>query len=181
MGSKIFENIIKERLEEQAGGTVESGAAVLEEVDEGKERSESELEKIKLLALLPEELRDKSIRENFPIEHVQKIIEFREKKGYKTVIGFHVSPLDLKIGDFLRPGANSDDEIFFTTNLDNLYLGKTPRFIYAIECSETLMKVADASLDWYKLKGENRIIDKIKMTPEAIEALGAGFAECDYS
>jgi len=181
MGLKIFESIISDntkKLDESVGNNSQMFCKSFENIEE---LDNNELEKMKLLALLPEELREKSVRENFPLEHIQKIVEFREKKCYKTVIGFHVSPLDLKIGDFLRPGANSDGEVFFSTSLNNLYLGKTPRFIYAIECSETLMKVADASLDWYTLKGNNKIIDKIKMTPEDIEALGANFAECDYS
>ncbi len=140
---------------------------------------ENELEKNKLLALLPEELREKSLRENFPVEHIRKIVEFREQKGYKIVIGFHVSDKDFKVDSNIAEGA--DGEIHFSTDIASLYMGKTPRFIYAIECSEKCMKPNDINLGWYTLKGSMKIIDKIKMTPEAIEALGASFAECDYS
>lgn len=138
-----------------------------------------ELEKIRLLALLPEELREKSLREKFPLEHIKKIVEFREQKGYKIVTGFHVSDKDFKVGSSIEEGI--DGEVHFSTDITSLYMGKAPRFLYAIECSEKCMKPNDPRLNWYTLKGSMRIIDKIKMTPEAIDALGAKFAECEYS
>jgi hypothetical protein len=171
MSRKIFESIINEHL-----GKSED---LDPNIDKLKNIGENELEKNELLALLPEELREKSLRENFPVEHIKKIVEFREKKGYKTVLGFHVSDKDFKLDSDIQEG--SDGEIHFTTDIQNLYMGKAPRFIYAIECSEKCMKTNDEALKWYTLKGSMKIIDKIKMTPEAVEALGAKFAECEYS
>jgi hypothetical protein len=140
---------------------------------------ENDLEKEKLLSLLPEELRNKAVRENFTIDHIKKAVEFRNLNGYKTVIGFHVSPIDLGVGEKLHVGA--EGEVYFSTSLDTLYMGKGGGYIYALECSEKLMKECDKSLNWYTLKGDMVVSDKIKMTPEAIEALGAKFAQCKYS
>jgi hypothetical protein len=168
MSLKIFESIISERLGNK------------EEADkEGLPVFDNAAEKVKLLALLPEELREKSFRENFPLEHIKKIVEFREQKGFKTVLGFHVSPREFKVGDNLQAGQ--DGEVYFSTKLETLYLGKGSGYIYALECSEKLMKPSDENLNWYTLKGKITILDKIKMTPEAVEALGAKFAECNYS
>ncbi|MEI6835934.1 MAG: hypothetical protein WCK59_03800 [Candidatus Falkowbacteria bacterium] len=171
MGIEIFNTIIsaKSKKENIAGINPESGDKPLDD----------EAEKVKLLALLPEELRDRSLREEFSLEHVKKIVEFRESKGYKTAIGFHVSPENLPVGQSIFAGK--DTNIYFSTSLENLYIGKGSGYIYALECSEKSMKVLDENLNWYTLKGDLKIIDKIKMTPEAIEALGARFAQCEYS
>lgn len=171
MSLKIFESIINERTPKISGSNPEKEKRVANE--------SPELEKIRLLALLPEELREKSLREKFSLEHIKKIVEFREQRGYKIVNGFHVSDKDFKVGSSIEEGA--DGEIHFSTDIASLYMGKTPRFLYAIECSEKCMKPNDSQLSWYTLKGSMRIVDKIKMTPEAVEALGVGFAECEYS
>ena len=168
MGLKIFESIISERLGDKE-----------EAKKEGLPVFDNAAEKAKLLALLPEELREKSLRENFPLEHLKKIVEYREQKGFKTILGFHVSPREFKVGEGLQAGL--DGEVYFSTNLETLYLGKGSGYIYAIECSEKLMKPSDQNMNWYTLKGKITILDKIKMTPEVVEALGVKFAECDYS
>jgi len=170
MSLKIFESIINENL---------GKAKDLGNVEKLPEIGENEFEKNKLLALLPEELRERSLRENFPIDHIKKIVEYREQKGYKIVFGFHVSDKEFRVGNNIQEGR--DGAVHFSTDIKSLYLGKTPRFIYAIECSEKCMKPNDTGLNWFTLKGSMRILDKIKMTPEAVEALGAGFAECEYS
>jgi len=168
MGLNIFENIISERLGNKAEARAE-GVSVLDNA----------AEKTLLLSKLPQELQAKSLRENFPIEHLKKIVEFRESKGFETVTGFHVSPRDFKVGDKLRAGL--DGEVYFSTRLDSLYAGKKPTYLYAVECSKKLMKTIDKDLDWHTLLGELTIIDKIKITPEAVEALGVKFSECTYS
>jgi len=173
MGMEIFRTIIHEN------GQAKAKAARGIEKEDNNESLDNETEKIKLLALIPEELRERSIRENFSIDHIKEIIDFREKKGYKTVLGFHVSPHDLRVGANILGGEEGD--ICFSTDLESLYAGKIPRYIYAIECSEKSMKVLDESLSWYTTKGELRIIDKIKMTHEAVSALGVKFSECIYS
>ena len=172
MSREIFQPIINERLKKNS--TVSEGTK-----NEKEEALDNAAEKTKLLALLPEELRDRSVRENFTIEHIKKIVEFREQKGFKTVLGFHVSPREFKVGDCIRAGM--DGEVYFSTSLESLYLGKGSGYIYALECPANLMKEADKDLSWYTLKGNLNIIDKIKMTPEAVEALGVKFSFCDYS
>lgn len=173
MGMEIFRTIIHEN------GQAKAKAAKGIEKEDNNELLDNEAEKIKLLALIPEELRERSIRENFSIDHIKEIIDFREKKGYKTVLGFHVSPYDLKVGASILAGG--DTNIYFSTDLESLYAGKKPQYIYAIECSEKSMKVLDESLSWYTTRGELKIIDKIKMTHEAVSALGVKFSECVYS
>jgi len=173
MGIEIFKTIIN------GHGQVKNEAVLETKLEDDVELLDNETEKIQLLALLPEELRERSIRENFSLDHIKKIIDFREKKGYKMVLGFHVSPNDLRVGNNILAG--SDSNIYVSTNLESLYAGKTPRYIYALECPEKSLKVLDESLDWYTVRGELKIIDKIKMTHEAVAALGVKFSECVYS
>ena len=41
--------------------------------------------------------------------------------------------------------------------------------------------MVDDNLGWRATKGKLKVIDKIKITPENMSALGARFAECEYS
>lgn len=174
MGIEIFKTIINAQSQTE---TPEEEKEATE--NNSQESLDNEAEKVQLLALIPEELRERSLRENFSIDHIKQIIEFREKKGLKMVLGFHVSPYDLRVGESIFGGQ--DTNIYFSTSLQNLYAGKTPRYIYALECSEKQSQVLDENLNWYTLRGELKIIDKIKMTHEAVEALEAKFSQCDYS
>ncbi len=85
--------------------------------------------KARLLQLLPEEIKERSVREKFSLEHIKKIVEFREKEGFKMVTGFHVSPRDLQVGDFITSGQ--DGNVCFSTSIKQLYLGKGSGYIYA--------------------------------------------------
>lgn len=166
---EIFDQIIKK--EEKIEEAKEDGL--------DWENMSADMEREELLKLLPEEIKERSVRESFSLEHLKDIVAFREKKGFKMVTGFHVSPNDIRVGESINAGQ--DGEVCFSTNIKSLYIGKGSGYIYAFECSEKLMQDLDKDLDWYTLKGNMKILDKIKMTPENIEALGAGFAECKYS
>jgi len=171
MNKKIFHDLIGASIDRE-GRDFASGTEK-ENILSGEEEREQ------LLELLPEEIRERSLREKFSLEHIKKIIEFREQKGLQMVTGFHVSPRDIRIGESITPGE--EGRVYFSTSIEHLYLGKGSGYIYAMECSRKLMEELDKNLHWYTLKGQMKIIDKIKMTPDNIVALGAKFAECNYS
>jgi len=174
MSREIFKNIVQQK--KDSGAKKESLEMGQEFYDE---KMANAIEREQLLALLPEELQIKSEREKFSLDHIKKIVEFRENKGYKIVVGYHVSPLNFNVGSAITGGIDSN--VHFSTNLESIYLGKGSGYLYALECSEKLMKTTDENLNWYTLLGSVRIIDKIKMTPEVVEQLGIKFSECDYS
>lgn len=131
--------------------------------------------KEELLTLLPKQLRDRW--ENSSIKEIEGVIKKRKEMGYEKIIGYHVSNKDLKTGSLLKPDING--EVFYSDNLKNLYGKYGGGYIYIIEgtADDT---VIDENLGWKTIKGKMQIIDKIKITPENMENLGATFAKCEY-
>ena len=130
------------------------------------------------LNLLPEELAEKLADKT--LEEIQEVVRKREALGYKKIIGYHVSDKDIPEGMGLMP---QNGVIEYSDNLQNLYGRHGGGFIYVIEGSANDI-VTDPDLGWRKMRvKENepvRIIQKIPITPETMEALGAKFARCEY-
>ena len=143
-----------------------------------EEESENyEEKKERLLSRLPIELQERW--EEASLEEIENIIQKREGLGYKKRTGFHVSPVDLPIGSDLKPSAISEGKVFYTDNIEHLYGKHAGGILYIIEGTE-VDELVDKRLGWYRTRGTAKIVDKIKITPETMESLGAGFAQVEY-
>jgi hypothetical protein len=127
-----------------------------------------------LLLELPFELREKL--QDKTIQEIQNVIKEREKLGFKTVIGYHCSNLDLGKDEFVEPGP--DHVVHYATDITQLY-GLKARFLYFIEGSNQ-DKNEDPNLGWKTSHSKLRVIDRIKLTDDIAEDIGAGFAKCEY-
>src|ERR1043165_9032745 len=148
-----------------------SSASVEEESENYDEKRE------RLLSRLPVELQERW--EDASLEDIENVINKREGLGYKKRTGFHVSPVDLPIGSDLKPSALSEGKVFYTDNVQHLYGKHAGGILYIIEGTE-VDELVDEKLGWYRTRGTAKIVDKIKITPETMESLGARFAEVEY-
>lgn len=179
MDKEIFEKQLdlEDREHQKSGNELIEDKERAERVEELVEKREE------LLSRLPTELQDRW--QDAPIGDILNVIKKRESLGYKRVIGYHVSSVKLEVGDVLRP--DSSGNVFYSTDLSNLYgrpAGEnTETCIYIVEGTAN-DEVVDEELGWYtsRAKGDSspRVVDKIKMTPNNLKMLGAGFAKCEY-
>ncbi len=137
--------------------------------------SEVDLIRLSLLKQLPRELQDRW--KNGDLDLIQEVINERNELGLETIIGYHCSNQDLRIGDFIKPGG--DGMVHYATSLKKLY-GKRGKFLYILE-GNNQDRDSDTSLNWKTSFSSMKIIDKIPLTHEKVDELGAGFAECAYS
>jgi len=130
--------------------------------------------KERLLALLPNELRN--LWKTSSIEELEKVIIEREKGGFKKRTGYHVSKTELPLGASLGSGGG----VFYADDLHNLY-GRTggDGYLYIVEGTAN-DEIVDEQIGWYRSRGAMKVIDRIKLNPEAIEALGVSFARVEY-
>ena len=128
-----------------------------------------------LLRQLPTELQKKW--KNSTPREIMEIIEARKEAGFETLKGYHTSNIDLNVGEFVAPGP--DKTVHYTTSLDNLY-GKKAKYLYIVEGSNNDL-ANDPGLGWRQSRAGMKILEKIKLTPDALEKLEASFAEVEYS
>ena len=141
------------------------------------ERINFESQKENFLSSLPEELRERW--EGASLEDLKKVIETRKILGYETIKGYHVSNADLPVDSYLIPGSEAEGNLFYSQDIKNLYGRFGGGFIYIIEGGPDNLMI-DKDFGWRVYKGKARIIDKIPITPESMEKLGAKFAKCEY-
>ncbi|MDP1709458.1 MAG: hypothetical protein Q8L21_01040, partial [Candidatus Komeilibacteria bacterium] len=58
--------------------------------------------------------------------------------------------------------------------------GRKAKFLYIVEGTSSDL-INDPGLDWRQSRGGMKIMEKIRLTPEALEKLEADFAEVEYS
>lgn len=131
--------------------------------------------------VLPEELiikaKERAEKEGRPyFDVIKEIIEAREALGYQSFKGYHTSSVELNLGDFLEPGEG-EEGVCYSKTLDFLYGNKSAKWLYVIEGSNTDNLFND-EYGWYKTKGKRplKIIAKIRLTPEVMQAIGGNFA-----
>lgn len=122
---------------------------------------------------LPEELLERAEEENWNISKINKVIEQRKQMGLQVIRGFHTSDIDLPEGQTLV------GDVFYSNNFQNLY-GRKADWLYIIDGAAN-DEIVNEGLGWQKSRGNPRkIIQKIKLTDEVINALGASFAKVEY-
>jgi len=123
-----------------------------------------------LLKQLPVELRSRW--EEASVDQIQGVINERKDLGFETIIGYHCTNDDLEKNDFLLPG--DDNKVHYATDIKNLY-GKKGKFLYILEGSSNDLD-SDSGLGWKTSFARMKIIDKIPLTHEKVEEMGAEFA-----
>ncbi|MEK7548933.1 MAG: hypothetical protein AAB496_00345 [Patescibacteria group bacterium] len=133
--------------------------------------------KEKLLLSLPHELKERW--ENASLKDIEKVVEKRSTLGYESIRGYHVSKIDLPIDSYLIPSPEAEGKLFYSQDIKNLYGRPGGGFIYVIEGGPDNLMI-DENFGWKIYKGKAKIVDKIPITSENIEKLGAKFAKCEY-
>lgn len=131
----------------------------------------------RLFSSLPAELQERW--QDASLEELERVVETRTALGYETIRGYHVSNADLPVGSYLVPGRTAEGNLFYSEGLENLYGKHGGGFIYVIEGGPDNL-VIDDELRWRVLHGKAKIVEKIPITKENMEKLGAKFAVCEY-
>ncbi len=129
-----------------------------------------------ILAKLPLDVQERAVLNNFSFEHCKYLVEHY---GENSLIAYHVSPSELKVGDKLEPSAK-DPYLYFSTDIKNLFLPVKPRWIYAFKISNkeaAMGKYNDSFPEFGRLHGSYRIEDAIKITEDNWKKLGAKYSE----
>jgi hypothetical protein len=122
--------------------------------------------------VLPAEILERAAAENWDLAKINDIIEKRKEKGYETIKGFHTSDIEIN-------GQELNGDVFYTTNLSNLY-GKKAKWLYIIDGAND-DQIVDEQLGWRRTNGHPRkILAKIRLNDKVAEKLGASFADVEY-
>ncbi len=127
---------------------------------------------------LPQDLlikaRARAEEEQRPLEAIiQEIINFRRENGMITSKGFHVSNIELAVGQFLEPGI--DQAVCYSDNIKNLYGEKSGKWLYIIDGANNDTTINE-ELGWKKTRRRIKILSKIRLNDEIVRSLDADFA-----
>jgi len=96
--------------------------------NEGTLPQSLETKNLESLASLETPLKEKVI------EEILNLIDIRQTLGYKTIIGYHASPIDIKVGGMIHVGTDGKAYFNDLDGLDELYSRNgSVRFVYQIK------------------------------------------------